>query len=150
MKRFSEILYPIDTKESVLKFIFYSDFREGPNPAKYIHKGYCKRANSSIRFDDFLRIIKQLTEEKMLESSIGANDQERFFLLLNDEQAAKIWKEKDLSSEKLNLEVEHLRYQMFDYDKTTRRVKRSEGYAILAIIVSLIAIVLPLICNKPG
>jgi hypothetical protein len=45
-------------------------------------------------------------------------------------------------------ETENAKQIFEDYPKIKTRAKRSEGYAILALIVSAIAIVLPLICNK--
>jgi hypothetical protein len=47
-------------------------------------------------------------------------------------------------------ETENAKQIFEDYPKIKARAKRSEGYAILALIVSAIAIVLPLICNKNG
>lgn len=54
-----------------------------------------------------------------------------------------------LEQEKLQLEVEKLRNEIFDYPKVRSRSKRSEYYAVLAIVVSLLTIALQLICNKP-
>jgi uncharacterized membrane protein YbaN (DUF454 family) len=70
------------------------------------------------------------------------------FITLNSfEQLAK---KSNAELSKLTGEIEIIKKTLRDYDKTKSLAQRSEGYAILAIIVSLIAIVLPLICNKHG
>lgn len=52
---------------------------------------------------------------------------------------------KQLSMEKLHLEVEELRNKLFDYDETKARAKRAEIGMIISVVLSAIAVLLTLI-----
>jgi hypothetical protein len=69
------------------------------------------------------------------------NDPYSYFLHI--EQRAN-----EYSSEKAFLQIEKLRNEFKDYPDTRARSKRGERYAIIAIGVSIVAIVLPFLCNK--
>jgi hypothetical protein len=59
--------------------------------------------------------------------------------------------EKDLRKlvrQEVVLNIDKLINENIDYAKTKNRSKRSEIYAVTAIVISVIAIILPLVCNK--
>jgi hypothetical protein len=152
MQRFSHILYPIDTKESVLKFIVNTEFKEGENPARFIHKQYCRRSKSKIQLDDFIRLLESLIADGILRP-VKVNGVGCYELIKTYNEALEIWAEKKLNSEKSNLELLKLRDEVFDYPQTKARAKSALFWSIVAALsaaLTWIILLLQWICSKPS
>ena len=60
--------------------------------------------------------------------------------------------QQNLNIEKLQLEVDNLRNQMFDYDITKRRAKNAAFWLVVVSVISVLSLILSLLqwkCNKP-
>jgi hypothetical protein len=56
--------------------------------------------------------------------------------------------DKNLTLEKANLEIVYLRNKVFDYDETKRRAKWGMNFAVIAIVISALALLSDWMCNK--
>ncbi|MFZ4740087.1 MAG: hypothetical protein ACOYLE_02865 [Bacteroidales bacterium] len=68
---------------------------------------------------------------------------QKFLDSKTQQEESKELKEK-LEFEKLQAEIVLIQKQLFDYEKTKKRAKRSEWIAIIAILITIISLILPL------
>ena len=97
----------MDEKRMILDFMRFSDFKDAPNPPKYIMKANIRKTKSEIEFDEFLRIIKHLEMEKYLSKSTGPNGEDCYELTYNSVFIDEIEEEERLKFRKLQLDVKN-------------------------------------------